>query len=96
MVNYEEEKLKFVSNLSGTSLYELISQLTLIPLIYFMSVLIKGTFLFGTSSNLVSSAQNVNLKSKPLNLFMYVFFILIASKNVTFYKKIILKQIIFN
>ena len=68
MVNYEEEKLKFVS-----------SQLTLIPLIYFMSVLIKGTFLFGTSSNLVSSAQNVNLKSKPLNLFMYVFFLILIT-----------------
>lgn len=74
MSNYEEEKLKFVSNLNGTSLYELISQLTLIPLIYFMSVLIKAITLFSTSSNLASSTRNTKQKSKPLNFFMYVSF----------------------
>jgi len=72
MSTYEEKKLKFVSNLSGTSLYELISQLTLIPLIYFMSVLIKASVLFSTSNNLASSTRNANKQIKPINLLMYV------------------------
>ena len=53
MDNYANEKLKFVSNLNGTTLNEIFTLLTLFPLINFFGVLVKIALLFYASSNYI-------------------------------------------
>ena len=45
--NYSKEKLDFVSNLNGTSLWNVLNIMVTFPMINFFSILIKS-FLFGS------------------------------------------------
>ena len=44
--NYASQKLKFVSDLKGASLVEVFSLLTLFPMINFLSVLVKISYMY--------------------------------------------------
>ena len=52
---YRIEKLNFVSNLNGTSIDRIVNILTIVPLTYFLSVLIKIHLIIRLSSKKISS-----------------------------------------
>ncbi len=56
--DYASEKLKFVSNLNGTTLNEIFTLLTLFPLINFLSVLVKVLVLFYANANLIEKLNS--------------------------------------
>lgn len=58
MEDYASEKLKFVSNLKGTTLNEIFTLLTLFPLINFLAVLAKTALLFYASSNYIEKLNS--------------------------------------
>ena len=60
-MDYASEKLQFVSNLNGTTLNEIVTLLTLFPLINFMSILAKVFGLFYLNSKFVQSLNNNKL-----------------------------------
>lgn len=64
--DYASEKLKFVSNLNGTTLNEIFTLLTLFPLINFLSVLVKILVLFYVNVDFIQ-----RLNSTKTNHFKY-------------------------
>jgi hypothetical protein len=61
-MDYKAEKLNFISNLNGTSLENLVSLISIFPMINFVCVMIKIVCLFSYSSikkeNLSKSKNN--------------------------------------
>jgi hypothetical protein len=76
--DYATQKLKFVSNLNGTTLNEIVSLLTLFPLINFLSVLLKMFLLFCVNAELIEKLNKIvekpSDKVKAKNNYLFTYF----------------------
>ena len=61
-MDYKTEKLNFISNLNGTSLENLVTLISVFPMINFVCVMIKIVFLFTSSS--VKNSNSSKSKNK--------------------------------
>lgn len=61
-MDYKTEKLNFISNLNGTSLENLVTLISVFPMINFVCVMIKIFFLYTSSS-----VKNSNLSKSKNN-----------------------------
>jgi hypothetical protein len=61
-MDYKTEKLNFISNLNGTSLENLVTLISVFPMINFVCIMIKIFFLYTSSS-----VKNSNLSKSKNN-----------------------------